>query len=184
MTTTEQQLRSALHYLLGAYHCTHDTNGTSAEIVSRIDACTHAPCIRAREALARRKPADQASDGITITDHGTTLNAHHGGKHIGSAARQCIGGSRGQSWYWAIQVRGLTGEARRKPEARAELLRLARQAVEPVACADPDCGEADCTGGHGLMRCPSTGQVNRNLATVADRWTCCGGLYPDHAQIA
>ena len=40
MTTTEQQLRSALDYLLGAYHCTHDTKGTSAEIVARIDAVT------------------------------------------------------------------------------------------------------------------------------------------------
>jgi hypothetical protein len=131
MTTTDE-LRSALHYLLGAYHCTHDTKGTSAEIVARIDTCTHVPCIRGREALAGPKPADQTPDGITITDHGTTLLAHHGGKHIGSAARQCIGGSRGQSWYWAVQVRGLTGEARRKPEARTELLRLAQQATAPA----------------------------------------------------
>lgn len=66
----------------------------------------------------------------------------------------------------------------------SHLTDLADQVSNDIVCPDPDCGEADCTGDHGPMRCPSTGQVNRNLATVADRWTCCGGLYPDHAQIA
>lgn len=118
MSATDH-LRSALNQILGAYHGTHDTTGTPAEIVARIDTCTQPSCIRAREALA------QPTSNVTITDHGTTLLAHRSGKHIGTAARQCIGGSRGQSWYWAIQVGSTTGEARRKPEARAELERLA-----------------------------------------------------------
>lgn len=43
---------------------------------------------------------------------------------LGTAARTCVVGSRGQSWYWAINVGGEWYEARRKPEARAELIRL------------------------------------------------------------
>ncbi len=66
---------------------------------------------------------------LTIRDQGWTLYAYYGDQYIGSAARQCVGGSRGQSWYWDIHVQGTDSDAGRKPEARAELLRLARQAI-------------------------------------------------------
>lgn len=49
-----------------------------------------------------------------------------------------------------------------------------------VICADPDCGSANCTGEHGPIRCTKTGELNTMIATRAGRWTCCGGLYPDH----
>ena len=62
---------------------------------------------------------------IRIIDNGTNLRAYDGDTYVGGASRECIGGSRGQSWYWAIEVGNIRSEARRKPEARAELIRLA-----------------------------------------------------------
>lgn len=62
---------------------------------------------------------------IRIVDNGTTLRAYDGDTYIGGASRECIGGSRGQSWYWDIEVGRARSDARRKPEAKAELLRLA-----------------------------------------------------------
>ncbi len=65
---------------------------------------------------------------IRIVENGTSLRAYDGDTYVGGASRQCIGGSRGQSWYWDIEVGATRSEARRKPEARAELLRLAAAA--------------------------------------------------------
>lgn len=64
---------------------------------------------------------------IRIVDNGTELRAYDGDRYVGCAARECIGGSRGQSWYWAVEVGAHSTDARRKPEARAELLRLATE---------------------------------------------------------
>lgn len=64
---------------------------------------------------------------IRIVDNGTTLRAYDGDTYVGGASRECIGGSRGQSWYWAVEVGTHSTDARRKPEARAELLRLATE---------------------------------------------------------
>lgn len=51
----------------------------------------------------------------------------------------------------------------------------------PVAyCDDPDCLIAECDGDHDDLRCPTTGVVRGNVATVNGRWACCGGLYPTH----
>jgi hypothetical protein len=49
-------------------------------------------------------------------------------------------------------------------------------------CTDPDCFQAGCDGGHDELRCPTTGVVRGNIATVNSHWVCCGGLYPDHAE--
>lgn len=66
---------------------------------------------------------------VRIVDNGRTLRAYDGETYLGGAARACIAGSRGQSWYWEIQVGNVCTEARRKPEALAELTRLATEAT-------------------------------------------------------
>lgn len=121
------------------------TDGNRPELIAALLAadvkpgrmCGHCFTIVVRRAYAEAyaaRPTEQAPDGVTISesDNGWTLLAFRNGKHIGSAARQCIGGSRGASWYWAIQVGRVTEEARRKPEARAELLRLAEATTAAI----------------------------------------------------
>lgn len=67
---------------------------------------------------------------IEIRDKGWELAAYdESGKYLGGARRTCIGGSRGRSWYWPIEVGSLTGEGRRKADARTELVRLVTEAV-------------------------------------------------------
>lgn len=66
---------------------------------------------------------------LVIFDGPRLMLARHDSRTIDSASHHCIGGSRGQSWYWLIEVGSTRAEARRKPEARAELTRLAREAV-------------------------------------------------------
>lgn len=54
--------------------------------------------------------------------------------------------------------------------------------MNDVICADPDCGSPNCTGEHGPIRCTRTGELNTMVATSANRWTCCGGTYPNHER--
>lgn len=76
---------------------------------------------------AREKKPDPV---IEIRDRGWELAAYDAeGKYLGGARRTCIGGSRGRSWYWPVEVGSLTGEGRRKADARTELLRLATEFV-------------------------------------------------------
>lgn len=76
---------------------------------------------------AVEKPAEPV---VEIRDTGWELSAFDAsGNYLGGARRTCVGGSRGQSWYWPVTVGSLVGEGRRKADARTELLRLATEFV-------------------------------------------------------
>lgn len=73
-----------------------------------------------------------------------------------------------------------SGEHPEIPEP-AEMER--RYGVRVGQCTDPNCFQAGCDGDHDELRCPTTGVVRGNIATVDGRWVCCGGDYPDHAEL-
>lgn len=56
--------------------------------------------------------------------------------------------------------------------------------VPVTYCSDPDCFIAECDGDHDELRCPTTGVVRGNIATVNGKWICCDGDYPNHAEPA
>ncbi len=77
--------------------------------------------------------AISAEPVVEIQDRGWELAAYVGGEYVGGARRACVGGSRGQSWYWPVTVGSVQSEGRRKADARTELLRLATEAAKAGA---------------------------------------------------
>lgn len=80
-----------------------------------------------RRAAAKKAAAVPAPEPVTVVERrkGWELAVYRGDTYLGGARRACVAGSRGQSWYWPVQVGSTHATADDKASARAELIRLA-----------------------------------------------------------